>query len=169
MFILGMIALSVALPLRSVANAGAAEECNDVRNPDRQVRGCSAYIKNAAGGPESLAIAHLNRANVRARRGRFDSAFADYGAALRLDPKNPLILYNRGNAYFDIKRYDQAIADYTQAIALDQKFALAYYNRGLAEERLGDAAAAAEDYRRVLTLEPTAATARQHLERLQTQ
>jgi hypothetical protein len=165
--LLGMVAISIALPLRSAANAGPADDCNQVRNPDRQVRGCSSFIKSAAGGPESLAIAHLNRANVHARRGKSELAFADYAAALQFDPKNPLILYNRGNAYFDIKRYDQAIADYTRAIALDQKFALAYYNRGLAEELLGDNAAAADDYRRVLTIEPTAETARQRLGRLQ--
>jgi tetratricopeptide (TPR) repeat protein len=89
--------------------------------------------------------------------------------ALRLDPKNPLIPYNRGNAYFDSKQYERAIADYTQTVTLDADFALAYYNRGLAWERLGDPAAAAGDYQRALTLDPMVELVRQGLERARAQ
>jgi tetratricopeptide (TPR) repeat protein len=89
--------------------------------------------------------------------------------ALRLDPKNPLIPYNQGNAYFDNKQYERAIADYTQTVALDADFALAYYNRGLAWERLGNPTAAAGDYQRALTLDPMVELVRQGLERARAQ
>jgi tetratricopeptide (TPR) repeat protein len=161
--VLGIIAL--ALP----AGASPIDDCNQVRNLDRQLRGCTAYIKSGIGTPENTAVAHLNRANVYARRGKLDLALADYAAALRLDPKNPLVPYNRGNAYFDAKQYERAIADFTQAIALDADFALAYYNRGLARERLGDPAAAAGDYKRALTLDPMVELVRQGLERARAQ
>jgi tetratricopeptide (TPR) repeat protein len=151
------------------AHAGAAEDCNQVRDPDRQLRGCTAYIRLGKGASENLATAHLNRANVYAQRKKYDRAFGDYDAALALDAENPLISYNRGNAYFDTRRYERAIADFSRAIELDERFALAYFNRGLAREGLGDTAAAADDYRRVLVLDPTIANARKRLERLQSQ
>jgi tetratricopeptide (TPR) repeat protein len=163
--LLGMIAVLAMLALGPPAQAGPIDDCNQVRNLERQLRGCTAYIKGGSGTPENAAVAHLNRANVYARRGKLELALADYAAALALDPKNPLVPYNRGNAYFDNKQYEHAIADYTRTIALDEGFALAYYNRGLARERLGDPAAAADDYRRALMLDPMVELVRQRLER----
>ena len=145
-----MTACAALLLGTSLAHAGAAEDCNQVRDPDRQLRGCTAYIRLGKGAPENLATAYLNRANVYAQRAKYDRAFADYDAALALDADNPLIAYNRGNAYFDTRQYERAIADFSRAIELDARFALAYFNRGLAREGLGDTAAAADDYRRTL-------------------
>jgi tetratricopeptide (TPR) repeat protein len=154
----------------ALAHAGPAEDCNQLHNPDLQLSGCTAYIRLGKGSPENLATAYLNRANIYAQRTKYDRAFADYGAALALDPANPLIAYNRGNAYFDRHQYERAIADFSRAIELDGSFALAYFNRGLAEEQLGDTAAAAQDYRRTLALDPTtAAKAQRRLEQLQSQ
>src|SRR5689334_1878724 len=111
--LLGSIAMFAVVALGLPANAGSIDDCNQVRNLDRQLRGCTAYIKSGAGTAENTAVAHLNRANIYARRGKLDLALADYAAALRLDPKNSLIPYNRGNVYFDNKQYERAIADYT--------------------------------------------------------
>jgi tetratricopeptide (TPR) repeat protein len=163
------VAYLVLLLSVGVAHAGPAEDCNQVRNLDLQLRGCTAYIKLGKASRENLATAYLNRGNVYARRAKYDRALADYGAALALDPGNLLIAYNRGNAYFDTHQYEHAIADYSRAIELDGSFALAYFNRGLAHEQLGDAAAAAEDYRRALALDPTVTKAQRRLERLQSQ
>jgi len=164
-----VIATCVALLLGTgLAHAGAAEDCNQVRDHDRQLRGCTAYIRLGKGAPENLATAYLNRANVYAQRAKYNRAFTDYEAALALDPGNPLIPYNRGNAYLDTRQYERAIADFSKAIDLDERFALAYFNRGLAREGLGDTAAA-EDYRRVLGIDPADTKARKRLERLQSQ
>jgi tetratricopeptide (TPR) repeat protein len=152
-----------------MAHAGPADDCNQGRDVERQLRGCSAYIKLGKGAPANLATAYLNRANVYAQRARYDRALADYNAAEALDALNPLIPYNRGNAHFDRRRYEQAIADFSRALELDGGFALAYLNRGLAQEGLGDAAAAAQDYRRALALDPASTNARKRLERLQSQ
>jgi len=88
---------------------------------------------------------------------------------LSLDPNNPLIPYNRGNAYFDRQQYERAIGDFSKAIELDENFALAYFNRGLTHERLGGNAAAAADYRRAVALDATLVNAQRRLERLQSQ
>jgi len=152
-----------------VAHAGPADDCNQGRDIERQLRGCTAYINLGKGAPENLATAYLNRANVYAQRARYDRALADYDAAEALDAQNPLIPYNRGNAHFDRRRYERAVADFSRAVELDAGFALAYLNRGLAQEGLGDTAAAAQDYRRALALDPASTNARKRLERLQSQ
>jgi len=153
----------------SLAHAGPAEDCNQLRDRDLQLRGCTAYIQLDKGSPENLATAYLNRANIYAQRTKYELAFADYSAALSLDPNNFLILYNRGNAYFDQQQYERAIGDFSRAIELDGFFALAYFNRGLAQERLGDNAAAAADYRRAVALDATQIKAQRRLKRLQSQ
>ena len=153
----------------SLAFAGPADDCNQVRDLGRQLRGCTAYIDRGIGAPENLATAHLNRANIYAQRGKQELALGDYAAAMSLDPRNPLAPYNRGNLYFDAKRYDLAIADYTRAVELDREFALAFLNRGLAHERLGDSAAAAKDYAQALAIDPTSKAAQKRLERLNSQ
>lgn len=56
----------------------------------------------------------------------------DLSAAIRLEPGNAYLLYNRGNVYVQRKDYERAIADYNAAIAIDSRLAEAYYNRGLA-------------------------------------
>jgi len=157
------------LAVGTSAHAGPADDCNQVRDLKRQLRGCTAYIRLGKGTPQNLATAYLNRANIYARRHTYARAFSDYAAAIARDPHDPLVFYNRGNAYFDLVQYERAIADYTRAIALDKRFALAYLNRGIARERSGDSQAAAADYRRVLTLDPAAAVARRRLQRLQSQ
>ena len=159
---LGALLLGVSL-----AHADPADDCNQVRDLARQLRGCSAYIKQGKAAPENLATAYLNRANIYAQRGKYPLAFADYASAIALDPRNPLAPYNRGNAYLDTRQYELAIADYTRAIELDATFALAYLNRGIAHEQRGDIRAAAEDFRRALAIDPTADAAKRRLKRLQ--
>ena len=60
----------------------------------------------------------------------YDKAIADYGEAIRLDPKDAFAYNSRGLAWYSKKEYDKAIADYDEAIRLKPDFAVAYYNRG---------------------------------------
>jgi tetratricopeptide (TPR) repeat protein len=166
---LGVLA-ALAIPfLLGAARAGPIEDCNQLSDWRRQLRGCSTYIKQAKGESENLATAYLNRANIYARRRDYRRAFPDYAAAIARDPQNVLLFYNRGNAYFDTKQFTRAVADYSRAIALDDSFSLAYLNRGLAYERQGDVEAAVADYRRALVLDPKAIVAQRRLQRLRSQ
>jgi tetratricopeptide (TPR) repeat protein len=153
----------------SVAHAGPVEDCNQVREPDRQLRGCTAYIRSRPDQPANVATALFNRANIYARQGRYEMAFVDYRRALELDPTNPLIPYNLGNAYLDSGKPGRAEEAFTRALTLDAGFAFAYLNRGIARERLGNVAGADEDFRRTLELDPTAEQAHRHLARLRQQ
>ncbi len=158
---------SAFLLIASLAHAGPVDDCNQSRHLNRQLRGCTAYIRQGKAAPENLATAYLNRANIYAQRRKYPQAFADYASAAALDPRNPLIRYNRGNAYLDTRQYKLAIADYTRAIELDANFALAYLNRGIAHEQRGETSAAARDYRQALAIDPAAHAAQGRLKRLQ--
>ena len=160
---------SLVLVSATAAQAGAVDDCNQVRDLNRQLRGCTAYIQSRPDQPGNLATAFLNRANIYARRARYEQAFADYKRALELDPSNPLIAYNMGNAYLDRGKPAQAAEAFTLAVTLDSGFALAYYNRGIARRRLGDNVGASEDFRRTLEIDPKAEHARQQLGAFPTQ
>jgi len=153
----------------STADAGAIEDCNQVRDLNRQLRGCTAYIRSRPNQPGNVATAYFNRANIYARRAQYKQAFADYERALKLDSNNPLIPYNMGNAYLDSGQPARAAEAFTQAVTLDAGFTLAYFNRGIARKRLGDISGADHDFRRTLELDPTAEYARLQLGRLRTQ
>jgi Tfp pilus assembly protein PilF len=161
--------LPLVLAGASAAHAGPVEDCNQVRAPNRQLRGCTAYIHSRPGQPGDLATAFLNRANIYARRTQYEKAFSDYKRALELDPGNALIAYNVGNAYLDSGQPALAAAAFSRAVSLDAGFALAYFNRGIARKRLGDSSGADADFRRTLELDPTAEYARRQLHQMHRQ
>lgn len=63
----------------------------------------------------------MKRANV----------LSDLTDAIRLNPQNAYLYYNRGNIHVQRQDYGRAIEDYSRAIDLDPNLAEAYYNRGL--------------------------------------
>jgi lipoprotein NlpI len=74
-------------------------------------------------------MAYNNRGNVWLDKKEYDKAIADYGEAVRLDPKDAAAYNNRGSARRAKSEYDNAIADYGEAIRLDPRYAMAYFNR----------------------------------------
>jgi tetratricopeptide (TPR) repeat protein len=96
--------------------------------PADQEKACSAVIK-LGGAKDNLAIAYSNRGNSFLRRGENDKAIADYGQAIRLDPRFVDAYRNRGAAYFNQGAYDKALADYEAAIRLDPREAGGYADR----------------------------------------
>ena len=162
-----LLCLSSMLLFRvPAARADVIADCNQTDNPERAIRACSTYLEDRTATPQNLAVAYVNRAIAYSLRRGFDQALSDYGAAIQLDPENPLAFYNRGNLHFDRGEHAKAIADYTSAIERDPTFALAYLNRGLAHERTGRNEAATADYRQALSKQPTAAQARRRLRQL---
>ncbi len=152
----------------SVTFANPVQDCNQMRDHDRRIRGCTAYIESAKTDPHNLATAHLNRGISYAQRGAHAKALADFETAVQLDPSNALVPYNIGNVFFDGRQYEKAVQAYTRAVALDESFALAHFSRGAARERLGEMPGAEEDFRRALELDPSSEPARRGLQRVRT-
>ncbi|HEX2840807.1 tetratricopeptide repeat protein [Hyphomicrobium sp.] len=163
-----MITLSTATSMVVLAASlgGAIQDCNEAPDPKRQISGCSAYIASGQAEGENLVTAYVNRAVARAATHAYKGALADFSAALKVDPKNWLVFYNRGSVFFDLGKDDLAIKDFASAIEADPNTAIAYYNRGLAYERRGDMQKALEDYRRAVALDQSDVNAKEHLDRL---
>jgi len=79
---------------------------------------------------------------------------ADFGEALRLDPKSAMAYYNRGLTHIELDRYEEAIADLTQALLFDPDDVDARYNRGLAHYYLDECEEALADFQSYLRLAP---------------
>ncbi len=78
---------------------------------------------------------------------------------LRLYPRAPILVAQRGYAYYNLGDYEQATADCSEAIRLDPEYAVAYNNRGYAYCQLGDYEQAIADCSEAIRLDPEYAVA----------
>jgi predicted O-linked N-acetylglucosamine transferase (SPINDLY family) len=94
-----------------------------------------------------------NAANDLQRAGQFELAVAQYDRALKLRPKWPEALTNRGVALLVLDRAEEAVASYDRALAIRPTFALALSNRGNALCRLGRHQQALMSYDQALVIQ----------------
>ena len=85
---------------------------------------------------------------------RINQEIINHTEAIRLDPNNSQLYYNRGITFYNRKNYDLAIADYTQAIRLAPNNNIIYASRGLAYFDKGDYDKAITDYTQVIRQNP---------------
>ncbi len=109
--------------------------------------------------PTSPADEAIDRGNVAAENGNWDSAIAHYTEAIRLDPKDAQAYCVRGATYWVMGDRDKAIADYTEIIRLRPKLALAYSCRGNLYAMRGDWDSAIADFTQAIRLDPSYADA----------
>jgi tetratricopeptide (TPR) repeat protein len=101
-------------------------------------------------------------APASAALGRLDSkqdpqlALAEFGAAIRLDPKSPA-LRARALLYLSLEEPERALPDLDQVIVNDGSDAIAWANRGVTKAKMGDFAGAVVDCTRAIELAPTVA------------
>ena len=117
-----------------------------VQNYAEAVSDLTAYIQTDS----TLSLAYWQRAVCQARMNEYEAsrggdvklktagAIADLDMAIKLNPDNAYLYFDRGNLYAANKDYAKAIADYDTAIKIDPKLAEAYYNRGISHINLGD-------------------------------
>jgi tetratricopeptide (TPR) repeat protein len=127
----------------------------DQSAPDLQIGGCTAVIQSGKVNEENLSIAFLNRGNGYFAKKDYDSAIANYGQAIKLNPRSSFALHHRGGAYYFKKDYDRALADYSEAIRLNPKYFEAFNDRGLVYEAKGDFARAISDFDTAVKLNPS--------------
>jgi len=134
-------------------------EGKDSISPDLQINGCTAVIQSGISTEKVLSAAFNNRGAAYKVKGDLDRAFADYTAALRLDPKYALAFSNRGLVYASKGNLDRAIADYEEAIKFDPQNALTFNNRGHSYHGKGNYDQAIADFSEALRLSPKDITA----------
>lgn len=153
-------------PSASAIADDAVESCNQFEDRNRQIRGCTEYIRSGKALGPNLAVAYTNRGIAYASAGDYKRALADFNEAVRLAPDSPFPYYNRGNLYYDRQDYARALADYDAAIERGPELALAYYNRGLTHQKLGHREKSIEDYQKALSLDPGSQAAKERLHKL---
>ena len=130
--------------------ADATADCNQDRDLDRKIQGCTESIRRH---PQQ-ALAYSRRGLAYASKGEHDRAIADYTKALELNPKLAAARYNRARAHFFRGDYDRAIADFTKAIENHARDAEAYTNRATALDRKGEVDRAIADATRAIAINP---------------
>ncbi len=88
---------------------------------------------------------------------RYDQAAADYNQALKLNPKMPAALMNRGWVFYEQGDHQTALADFEAAIKIDPEMAPAYQGRGLARRELGRLDEALADLTEAIRRDPDSA------------
>lgn len=96
-------------------------------------------------------------------RGRPLEAVSAYREALRLEPHDPVLHFNLGNALFAVKEPEAAAEHFRQAIGYDPCYAEAWNNLGNVLDALEDFKAAVVAYERALQLVPSYADAHYNL------
>jgi len=102
---------------------------------------------------------HFHRALLRHAHGDHAGAAADYDQAHALDPRDPMVLNNRGLARKSLGQHAEAKADYDLALTLDPSHMLALTNRAVVRQALGDRAGARADLERALAQDARSAIA----------
>lgn len=153
--------LAIGLSLLLSASAAQADniaDCNQGKDLDKRIRGCSKIVKLNI--PKNIkAIAYEQRGSAYLGKAEVDKALSDYEAAIRLAPKSAKGHLGRGLAYKMKKEYRRAIADFTTAINLGEKVSGTYAVRAEAYWALPDAEnekLAFADYDEAVRLAPSA-------------
>ena len=111
------VALIIAMP---AAWADDWKDCEQMKNWDLKVTGCTAILTKGHDRKQNLALAYMNRGIGYYDKGDYDRAIADYDKAIELNPKLAPAYNDRGNVYSAKGDYDRAIADFDKAIELTQ-------------------------------------------------
>jgi lipoprotein NlpI len=137
--------------------AADAERCHAVvNNPDLAIRHCTAAIDSGKFTGEALARLFVSRSGEWASKGVHDRAVADADAALKLAPRMPQALHQRGVAWANKGDADRAIADFNAALALKADDPSVLHSRGVEYAVKGEYARSIADFDAALKLDPKA-------------
>ncbi|MCP4049454.1 MAG: tetratricopeptide repeat protein, partial [bacterium] len=75
-----------------------------------------------------------------------------YSKAIELEPKDPMLYYERANSYYDLKNYDKAIEDYNKAIELKPECSNFYNDLGVCYEDLEQFEKAIGNYNKAIEI-----------------
>ena len=90
-------------------------------------------------------------------REQYDDAIEHYSEALKQNPRQVEVYYNRGTAYYNKGEHNLAIEDFNTAIQLNPNLAEAYANRGTAYNDKDEVDRAIEDFDAAIQLNPNLA------------
>jgi Flp pilus assembly protein TadD len=108
-------------------------------------------------------IASVNLGTWYSKHGRTEATLNCYYNALRMNPDDPSVLYDVGDAFAKLGYYDEAIRDYRHALQISPNQADILNNLGFTLAQKRDLPDAAVCFQAVLKLKPDAADAHNNL------
>ncbi|QWG12048.1 tetratricopeptide repeat protein [Bradyrhizobium sediminis] len=147
-----LIAAFIATALSTLASPGWAasqsdyDDCNQTKDQDRRIAGCTRVIDDRKEPAGNRAKAHYGRGIGWYVKGDFDRALADLSEAIRLDPKFTAAYNDRGIVFQEKRDYARAISDTTRAMELRGKASYEdYLTRANSFRLSGNPSAALDD------------------------
>jgi tetratricopeptide (TPR) repeat protein len=117
----------------------------------------------------SLAVAYQQRGVGFVRDQKFQEAIADFGEALKINSRDPLIYEQRAAVEVKLQDYDKALADYSEAIKLKPNEIRYYLYRGYIYEVKRDFKNSMAETDKALKLDPNNSDAKARKTRLEQQ
>ena len=115
----------------------------------------------------NLAVAYQQRGYVSQKEQRFNEAIADFGEAIKVNPRDTRIYEQRAAVEMKINALDQALADYSETIKLNPNEVRFYLYRGYIYELKGDIDNSMAETEKALKVQPKNPDAVARKERLQ--
>ena len=119
-----------------------------------RVTACSQLPDEGKAGPAARIDIYINRAWSYGQLGGWDKAFADYEAALKINPGAAKVHNEKGLARLRMGRFEDAVTNYDRALKLDARMTLSYYGRAVARAKFGQTAAAEADFAAARRINP---------------
>src|ERR1043166_1642894 len=115
----------------------------------------------------NLAIAYQQRGYIAQKEQRFNEAIADFGEALKVNPRDARILEQRAAVEMKSNALDQGLGDYAEAVKLNPKEIRYYLYLGYIYELRGDVKNSMAENDKALKIDPKNPDAVARNERLQ--
>ncbi|KAI9033356.1 hypothetical protein DFJ74DRAFT_652169 [Hyaloraphidium curvatum] len=104
--------------------------------------------------PKEAAGREKDKGNGFFKVGDYDSAIRHYTKAMKLDPKNAVLSFNRAMAHLKKGDYEAAESDCTRGLDLDPQNVKALWRRGIARRELVRLEDARQDLQKAAALDP---------------
>lgn len=118
------------------------------------VKGAKKVCKELSKTYPTIKCMHYLNGLVYFSDENYGKCIDEFNLALKDDPGNVKIIYNRSVAFGLLEEYLSAIEDLSACIELNPNYSLAYYSRAYWYEFTGNYPEAAKDYEATIRLEP---------------
>ncbi len=112
--------------------------------------------------PDNTA-AHMKRAEIKSKLGRYEEALSDLDLAVRLQPDNPAIFQRRADIHLEISQFDAAVSNIDHVVRLRPNDPFSYMTRALFRFQAEQYRATISDLDKVIAMRPDHPLAAYHL------
>lgn len=151
--VLGVGLLVASLTMPDAEAGSGCDYSDDEATWASALQACDAELADPDIDAAERATLRASRGSIHYMMGDYPRALADQSAALKIDPANPVTLYNRALVHGRMGAYALAIKDLDASIALRPDDD-AYHDRGLAHLDLNQFDAAIRDFTTVIARDP---------------